>query len=101
RLHDAPLALRRIHAAITQRHIYVVEHVEIGDQIEALEDEADLAIANSRALVVGELADIFPVQPVCSGVERLEESGDIQKGRLTGAGRPRDRNELALLDLET
>ena len=50
RLGDALAALGRPHAAIGERQLDVLEHGEIADQIEALEDEPDLAIADARAL---------------------------------------------------
>ena len=46
----ALLALGRAHAAVGQRQLHVLEHVEIADQVEALEDEADLAVADARPL---------------------------------------------------
>src|SRR6185312_6003443 len=54
RVHDALLALGPLHAAITQRHFDVVEDVEVGNQVEGLEDEADLLVADLRAGVVVE-----------------------------------------------
>ena len=45
RLLDAAPALGGVEAAVAQRHVDVVEQVEVGDQVEALEDEADLLVA--------------------------------------------------------
>jgi hypothetical protein len=101
RLADALLAFRRAHAAIAQRHVDVVEHVEIGNQVEALEDEADLLVANARALVVGQAAHVGAVELVRAGVERFEQTRDVQEGRLARAGRSGHRDELALGDFET
>ena len=56
RVLDALLALGAREAAIAQRHVDVVEQVEVGDQVEALEDEADLLVAQLRARLVVELA---------------------------------------------
>ena len=50
RLLHAPLALRRRHAAIRQRQFHVLVHREIADQVERLEDKADLAVADARPL---------------------------------------------------
>ncbi len=44
------LALRRSHAAIRQRQLHILIHIQIADQIESLEDEANLAIADARPL---------------------------------------------------
>ena len=53
---DAPLPLRCAEAAVAQRHVDVVEHVEVGDQVEALEDEADLLVADPRLRAIREPA---------------------------------------------
>ena len=45
RVGDALVALRGLHAAVAQRHVDVVVDVEVGHQVEALEDEADLLVA--------------------------------------------------------
>ena len=50
RLLDALLALVRGHAAVGQRQLDVLVDREVADQVEALEDEADLAVADARAL---------------------------------------------------
>src|SRR5713101_785262 len=47
------LALARAGAAIGERELHVFVHGEIADQVEGLKDEADLAVANARALADG------------------------------------------------
>ena len=47
---DALLALGRLHAAIGERQLDVLVDGEVADQVEALEDEPDLAVADARAL---------------------------------------------------
>ena len=37
-------------------------HVQVRDQIEGLEDEADLLVADARTLVVVHAADVDPVE---------------------------------------
>ena len=44
------LSLRRAHTAIGERQFDVFINGEVADQIERLEDEADLAIADARAV---------------------------------------------------
>src|SRR6185295_1046057 len=41
---DALLALRRLHAAIRERQLDVLEYRQVANQVEALEDESDLAV---------------------------------------------------------
>ena len=48
----APLAGRG--AAVEQRELDVVEHRQVGDQVEGLEDEAESRVAQPRALRVAE-----------------------------------------------
>ena len=51
RFHHALLAFGRGHLLpIGQRQLDVLVHREIADQVETLEDEADLLVANARAL---------------------------------------------------
>jgi hypothetical protein len=47
---DALLALGGRHAAVGERQFHVLVDREIANQVERLEDEADLAITNPRAL---------------------------------------------------
>src|SRR5205807_6285819 len=44
------LSVTGAHAAISQRQLHIFIDGKVANQIEALEDEADLAIANARAL---------------------------------------------------
>ena len=85
---------------IAQRHVDVVVDVEVGNEVEALEDEADLLVADARARIVGETADILAVELVGAGVEGLEQPGDVEEGGLARARRPAHRDELPGVDLE-
>ncbi len=100
RLADALPALGGRHLAVAQRHVDVVVDVEIGNQVEGLEDEADLAVADARAAVVAELADILAVELVAAAGRRFEQAGDVEEGRLARTRRPGDGDELALADVD-
>ena len=97
---DALLALGRLHAAVGERQLDVLEHGEIADQVEALEDEPDLAVADARALRGGQLGDRPAVQQVLPFGRRVEQAENRQQRRLAAARRPGDRDVLALADLE-
>ena len=97
---DALLAVLLGEAAVAQRHVHVVEDVEVRDQVEALEDEADLLVPQLRARLVREAADVLAVQLVGAGVEGLEQARDVHERRLAGARGTRDRDELAVADLQ-
>src|SRR6266852_2019097 len=56
------LALAGAGAAIGERQLYVFVNGEVADQVEGLENEANLAIANARALADGELGNGLAVQ---------------------------------------
>ena len=100
RVLDALLALGRVEAAVAQRHVDVVEQVQVGDQVEALEDEAELFVAQARARVVVHALDVDAVEHVLAVGEFLEQAGDVQEGGLARAGRAGDGDELALLDVD-
>ena len=70
------------------------------DQIEGLEDEADLLPAHPRAPVVIEGAQIGPSEDDLTGGCVVEAGRDIQQGRLARAGRPHDGGEGAAVDIE-
>ena len=54
------------HAAVGERQLDVLVHGEIADQVEALEDEPDLAVADARALARRELCDRLAVEHVAA-----------------------------------
>ena len=100
RVGDALVAFRGLHAAVAQRHVDVVVDVEVGHQVEALEDEADLLVAQVRARVVGEAVTSDAVELVAAGVEGLEQARDVEERGLARARGPGDRDELAGLHLQ-
>src|SRR4030095_929792 len=65
-----------------------------------LEDEADLFVPQLRACLVRQAVDVLSVQLVSAGVERLEQPGDVHERRLARARGTRDRDELAVADLQ-
>src|SRR3546814_4337326 len=85
---------------LTQRHVAVVEQVEVRDQVEALEDEADLLVAQFAALVVRQALDVLAVERELAAGERLQQAGDVEEGGLARARRPGDGDELALLHVQ-
>ncbi len=91
---DALLALLRRQAPVAQRHVHVVEHVEIGNQIEALEDEPDLLIADARHLAVRKPADVLVVEVILPLLEAVEETRDVEERGLARARRTGDGDEL-------
>jgi|GEM_PF-2282218 len=93
-------ALAAGHVAVVQRHLDVVQHVEVGDQVEGLEHETDLLVAQARALVVVHAVHVDAIEQVFAAGEILQQPGDGQERGLARARRPGDGDELALVDLE-
>jgi hypothetical protein len=86
--------------AIGQREADVLEDGQLADQVEGLEDEADLAVADAGALVAGEVADVVAVEPVLAAGRRVEEAEDREERRLAAARGAGDADVLAVRDFE-
>ena len=80
----AALTFVGIETAIAQRYVNVVENIEFGDKIETLKDEADLFVADSRALFVIQLGNIATVEFVAAAGQLFEHAGDIEKRCFAG-----------------
>src|ERR1700677_4928652 len=88
RLLHAALAIRRRHAGtVSQRQLHILGHREIADQIEALEDEADLLIADARALGEAQVLYWLAVQLVAPVCRRVEQPDDREQRRLAATRR--------------
>src|SRR5580700_2319409 len=94
------LALRGARTAVCQGQFDVLVDCEVADQVERLEDEPDLAIANPRALADRQLADGLSVQHVTSICRGVEQPQDREQCRLAAAGRTSDGNVGTFLDLQ-
>ena len=67
---------------------------EVADQVEALEDEADLPVAGPRPVGLAELRHRVPVEGVVAGRGRVEQAQDREQRRLAAAGGPGDGHVL-------
>src|SRR5271165_3222271 len=83
----ALLALRAAHAAIGQGQLDVLIHGEVADEVERLEDEADLAVANAGALREFEALHFLAVQNVSAVGRRIEETENSKQRRFAAARR--------------
>jgi len=79
---DPTAALCRRITAIAQRHIHVVEQVQIRNQIEALKNETELLVAQTGSLVIIQSAHTDAIQQIVALAELLQQSGDVEEGRL-------------------
>src|SRR5260221_2647348 len=98
RLMHALLALRAWHAAIGQRQLHVLIHREVADQVESLENEADLAVTDAGALAQLQPLHGPAVQFVFPLAGGIEQSQDGQQSRLSAAAGPANGQVLALVD---
>src|SRR5439155_1241072 len=87
-------------APVDQRKLHVLDGVEARQQVEGLEHEADVLVADRRELVVGELSHVLPGEHVRAGIGYVEATEDVHERRLARARGTHDRDELARSDVE-
>ena len=92
--------LRQRHVTVHQRQGDVLARRRARQQVEALEDEADAAIAQLGATVRVEAPHVDAVEQVGAGGGPIEAAEDVEQRRLAGARRPHDRHQLAGADGE-
>ncbi len=95
-----PVARRRTLAAVQQRQLDVFLRRRAGQQVEALEHEADVLAAQARPLVAGEAFDMNAAKYVFAARRRVEAAKDVHHRRLAGSARAHHRHELALRNIE-
>ena len=69
-------------------------------EVEALEDEADLAVAQVSELVLGDVADVDAVEQVAPGGGRVEAAEHVHQRPLAAARAAHDGHELAPRDAQ-
>src|SRR5712691_5574991 len=79
------LPLAGVHAAIGQGQLHIFINRKVADQIEALKDETNLAIANARALGHREVFNGLLIKHVFAIAWRIEQAEYRQQGRLPTA----------------
>src|SRR5262249_15280075 len=94
----APLA--RAHAAVDERQLDVLQRRGARQELERLEDEANLAVAQRRQRVLAQTAHVLAAQAVGAPARRVEAAEDVEQRRLARPGLPDDGHVLAALDGE-
>ena len=89
-----------LHAAVGERQLDILVDGEVADQVEGLEDEADLAVPNAGALGGRELGHRLVVEPVLATGRRVEQAQEREQRGLAAAGRAGDGDVLAAAHLE-
>ncbi len=83
-------------AVVDEGELDVVEAGGAGEEVEGLEDEADLLVADAGELVVVELGDVVAVEPVFTLGRGVEAADEVHQGGLAGAGGAHDGDVLAV-----
>src|SRR5690606_22664216 len=97
----SPVARGTVPAAADQRrHHDVLERRELTQQVVELEDEADVAIAHRRHLLVVQHRDVAPPEEDLPRGRAVERPQDVQERRLSGAARADDRDGLPRIDAD-
>lgn len=79
----------------------IFDAIELREEVELLEDEADPPIPDIReSLVILYGREIISFEDVRSMSQRVQEPDDIEQCGLPASGFPHDRNELIILDGE-
>ncbi len=87
-------------ARVDERQLDVVQRRRARQQVEGLEHEADLAVADRGELVVVHLRDDLAAQHVAALARRVEAADQVHQRRLARSGGAHHRDVLARLDLE-
>jgi hypothetical protein len=67
-------------------------------QVEGLEDEAELAVAHRRARVGIEAGDVLAVEAIAPARRLVEQTEQVHEGRFARSRRAHDGDELAMAD---
>ena len=87
------------HAAVGKRELDVLVNRKVADEIEGLENETDLAVADAGTLGEGEALDRATVEHVGAFGGRVEQTEDGKERGFTTTGRAGDGDVFALLDI--
>ena len=87
-------------AHVEEGEFYVLVHVQLVYEVEALEDEADDALAYVRAVVLLQGAHVAPVEQVGAFGGVVEQADDVEQGGLAAARGAHDGHEFAFPHFE-
>jgi hypothetical protein len=86
--------------AIDQWQFDIFQRSCPGEQVEALEYEAEKMAADQGPLIAPQPADADPIEQIIACRRRIETADDIHRRRLARSGRAHNGNELSLPDHE-
>ena len=85
---DPLLALRRADVQVAQRQFDVLIDVQFVDEVEALEHEADVALAELGALLLLQAANLLSEQLIGALGGIIQEAEDVEQRGFAAARRP-------------
>ena len=97
---DPAVLLVAAEIEIVERQHYIVAHAHVFYQIERLKDESDASFTPGRALGLSEVGDFLAVETVAPRSRVVEQTENIEQGRLTAARRAHYRDIVAVGDCE-
>ena len=80
---------------VNEGQLHILLSGELGDQVEALEHEADLPVPDPGKLIFGIVLNGRAVQEISAGVSGVQASDDIHQRGLAGAGRADNAHKFA------
>jgi len=96
----AHVARRVALLAVHHGQLRVFQSSGTGEQVEALENETDLLVADVGELVAVELGNIDPVEQIAAARRTVEAAEQVHERGLAGAARSHERHEFAAVDLD-
>src|SRR2546425_7145126 len=87
--------------AYVERHLDVLLRCQGGDEIESLEDHADLVVAYRGQFALAHSSNIYPVDQDLSAGGIIQSGDDPQQRTFAGARWPNDGDEFSTHDLKT
>jgi len=97
---DPLLALGSTDFHVLERQLDVLIDVQLVDEVEALEYEADIALAKLGALAFFQLSHLLTEQLVGAARGVVQEAEDVEQRGFAAARRPHHGHELAALNFE-
>ena len=89
-----------VDAGIGQRQLDVRQRARAGHQVEALEDEPDLAVAQVGEVVFVHVADVDAVDQVAPAAGQVQAAEDVHQRALAAPGAAHDGHEVPARDLQ-
>src|SRR5438046_5601016 len=86
--------------SVEQRQLDIFARGSTREEIKALENKSELAVANIGQLVAIQMRDIGVIEQILSAGRPIKTAKDIHKGRFSRADRAHQGNELAELNFE-